>query len=146
MLSLVWPEQSGSAAGQPVLLHSSVIHPCHSGQDHEGRVEGKERPAWLTFNPHDVALCSPIAWSRDSPFPPSHPLFPLLYHLGPRGPVPAPPAWVNAKEDTWQRTDRPKAPQTPLDLAGEERRNAVWPHGWVWYAFIFIKTSISIKM
>lgn len=133
--SLAWTEQAGSAAGQPVPLHISVIHPCHSGQDHEGGVEwwmeGKERLAWLTFNPHAVALCSPIASSGGHPpLPPhthirthtTHRLLPLLYHLSPQAPVTAPPAWVSAKEDTWQRTDRPKAAWTPSDLAGDRGR------------------------
>lgn len=87
-LSLVWSELSGSAAGQPVPLHISVIHPCHSGQDHEGGVEcwmeGRKRPTWLAFNPPSppplVALCSPVASSRNTnPTPPlpSH-FFPPL--------------------------------------------------------------------
>lgn len=81
-LSMVWLEQTGSAAGQPVPLHISVIHPCHSGQDHEGGVEwwmaGKERLAWLTFNCHTVALCSPIASSRGHLPPSSHTLLPFF--------------------------------------------------------------------
>lgn len=138
-LSMVWLEQTGSAAGQPVPLHISVIHPCHSGQDHEGGVEwwmaGKERLAWLTFNCHTVALCSPIASSRGHLPPSSHTHTPsLLYHLSPQALVPAPPAWVSAKEDTWQRTDRPKAAWTPSDLArdrregGSKTRNCVRAH------------------
>lgn len=121
-----WSGQSrpGSAAGQPVPLHISVIHPCHSGQDHEGGVEWwMEGKARLTFNPHAVALCSPIASSREHPPPPLLLHTPsLLYHLSPQAPVPAPPAWVSAKEDTWQRTDRPKAAWTPSDLARERKR------------------------
>lgn len=92
-LSVVWLEQTGSAAGQPVPLHISVIHPCHSGQDHEGGVvcwvAGKERPAWLTFNCHTVALCSPIASSRgpSPPFLTYTQFFPSLPPQ-PRGPSP----------------------------------------------------------
>ncbi|KAK2815741.1 hypothetical protein Q5P01_026208 [Channa striata] len=51
------------------------------------------------------------------PIPPS-----LFYHLSPEAPVPAPSAWVNAKEDTWQRTDRPKAAWTQSNLARDREK------------------------
>ncbi|KAK5899855.1 hypothetical protein CesoFtcFv8_009284 [Champsocephalus esox] len=74
-------------------------------------VDGREGEPFMAYiqPPH----CCPLftASSRGHP-PPS-----FLHHLHPEAPVHAPPAWVIAKEDTWQRTDRPKAAWTPSDPA-----------------------------
>lgn len=84
-------------------------------------MEEKERFAWLTFNPHTVALCPLSASSRA----PAHPCIRIhTYTVArsfppppppqrPRPPVPARPAWVSAKEDTWQDRYTQGCPDPP---------------------------------
>lgn len=63
---------AGSAAGQHVPLHISVIHPCHSGQDHEGGVSG----AWkgrrdlhgLHSTPTLLPSAHPVPLAEANPF------------------------------------------------------------------------------
>jgi len=160
-LLLAWPEQPGSVAGQ----HVSVIHPCHSGQHHEGGGEGsggRKRVGEAFMASHSTPTLLPSA----HPLPPllthsfslthtnthththSHALLPLCTTSTRPSlvPVPAPPAWVSAKEDTWHTTDRPKAARTPSDPHSQDV--CLWTsvctlQGFNWFVWIW---PLSIRV
>lgn len=99
-------------------------------------MEEKERFAWLTFDPHTVALCSLIASSRA----PAHPCIHThtVTHFFPLPPPPQPPRpqsllvqHGSALKRTHGRTDIPKAPWTHQNWSGweggrEEDKNWMW--------------------
>ncbi|KAK2919346.1 hypothetical protein Q8A73_003717 [Channa argus] len=124
------PYSSMSSQGQQQgsLYHCTsllFIHVIQAKATREGwTCEWKERRSLRGLHSSPTllpsALLLPLGEANHfltQPIPPS-----LFYHLSPEAPVPAPSAWVSAKEDTRQRTDRPKAAWTQSNLARDTKK------------------------
>ena len=127
-----WPGQSRQGQRQGSLYRCTsllFIHVIQAAITREGWIGGWKGSRGLHGShstPTLLPSAHPLPLAEATPPPPPLLLLLLLTHTnrllpssttaaqGP--PVPAPPAWVSAKEDTWQRTERPKAAWTPSDL------------------------------